>query len=75
MLSIYSILKEIISFLFGFSNETPKTKEVRYTKKDNAKSVYIFLIATILCYGLDAYYLLFYALFGVIYFSYMWLLS
>ena len=69
------MLKEIIKFIFGFPNELSETKEVHFSKKENAKSVYIFMAATILCYGFDAYYLLFFAIIGVLYFSYEWLLS
>lgn len=69
------MLKEIINFIFGFPNEKTETKAVHFTKKENAKSFLIFLIATIICYWFDAYYLLFFAIVGVLYFAYHWIMD
>lgn len=69
------MLKEIIKTFFGNTEDKTDKKEVHFTKKENAKTLFIFLIASILCCFFDAYYLLIFAVFGVFYFLYKWLLS
>ena len=58
------MLKEIINIIYGYPKEENEGEKVPFTKKENAKSVLIFIVATILCYSFDAYYLLFFSIFG-----------